>query len=50
MNWTALILITLGVCLIWELDEKQTVKKRQKHREKGRETDGILHEKYYAPG
>ena len=30
MNWTALILITLGVCLIWELDEKQTVKKYKK--------------------
>ena len=30
MNWTALILITLGVCLIWELDEKKTVKKYKK--------------------
>ena len=30
MNWTALILITLSVCLIWELDEKQTVKKYKK--------------------
>ena len=30
MTWTALIVICLGVCLIWELDEKQVVKKHKK--------------------
>ena len=30
MNWTALIIISLCVCLIWELDERQVVKKHKK--------------------
>lgn len=30
MTWAALIVICLGVCLIWELDEKQTMKKYKK--------------------
>ena len=30
MSWTALTIIMLGVCLIWELDERQTVKKIKK--------------------
>ena len=30
MSWTALTVIMLGVCLIWELDERQTVKKIKK--------------------
>ena len=28
--WMPLVIITLGVCLIWELDERQTVKKIKK--------------------
>ena len=30
MTWAVLIVICLGVCLIWELDEKQVVKKHKK--------------------
>ena len=30
MSWTALTVIMLGVCLIWELDERQTIKKYKK--------------------
>ena len=30
MTWTALVVICLGVCLIWELDERQTIKKYKK--------------------
>ena len=30
MSWTALGVICLCVCLIWELDERQTVKKMKK--------------------
>jgi hypothetical protein len=30
MSWTSLIIICLGVCLIWELDERQTIKKHKK--------------------
>tara|TARA_B100001250_G_C19668558_1_gene730423 strand:- start:221 stop:340 length:120 start_codon:yes stop_codon:yes gene_type:complete len=30
MNLTILVAITLSVCLIWELDERQTVKKIKK--------------------
>ena len=30
MSWTALLIISLGVCLIWELDERQTIKKHKK--------------------
>jgi len=30
MTWTALLVISLGVCLIWELDERQTMKKYKK--------------------
>ena len=30
MTWTYLIVICLGVCLIWELDERQTMKKHEK--------------------
>ena len=30
MTWTALLVISLGVCLIWELDERQTIKKYKK--------------------
>ena len=30
MTWTALGVICLCVCLIWELDERQTVKKMKK--------------------
>ena len=29
MTWTYLIVICLGVCLIWELDERQTMKKHK---------------------
>ena len=28
--WIPLVIITLGVCLIWELDERQTIKKYKK--------------------
>ena len=30
MTWTALGIICLCVCLIWELDEKQVIKKHKK--------------------
>ena len=30
MTWTVLGVICLCVCLIWELDERQTVKKYKK--------------------
>ena len=30
MTWTYLIVICLGVCLIWEFDERQTMKKHKK--------------------
>ena len=30
MSWNALIVICLGVCLIWEMDERQTIKKHKK--------------------
>tara|TARA_B100001250_G_scaffold257277_1_gene221503 strand:+ start:6865 stop:6987 length:123 start_codon:yes stop_codon:yes gene_type:complete len=30
MTWTALVAICLGVCLIWELDERQAMKKYKK--------------------
>ena len=30
MSWTPLIIIFLGACLIWELDERQTMKKYKK--------------------
>ena len=30
MTWTALLVISLGVCLIWELDERQVMKKHKK--------------------
>tara|TARA_Y100000361_G_C11093700_1_gene307847 strand:- start:134 stop:256 length:123 start_codon:yes stop_codon:yes gene_type:complete len=30
MTWSYLIIICLGVCLIWELDERQTIKKHKK--------------------
>ena len=30
MNWTVLGAICLCICLIWELDERQTVKKYKK--------------------
>ena len=30
MTWTALGVICLCVCLIWELDERQTIKKHKK--------------------
>tara|TARA_B100000287_G_scaffold26941_1_gene25707 strand:+ start:530 stop:652 length:123 start_codon:yes stop_codon:yes gene_type:complete len=30
MTWTALGIICLCVCLIWELDERQTMKKYKK--------------------
>jgi|TARA_R110001592_G_scaffold293770_1_gene563445 hypothetical protein len=28
--WIPLVIITLGVCLIWELDERQTINKYKK--------------------
>ena len=28
--WMPLVIITLGVCLIWELHERQTMKKYKK--------------------
>jgi len=28
--WMSFVIITLGVCLIWELDERQTIKKYKK--------------------
>ena len=41
MNWTALIIISLCVCLIWELDERQVTKKyKKKQIEKKRGKDG----------
>ena len=30
MTWSYLIIICLGVCLIWELDERKTIKKHKK--------------------
>ena len=30
MSWTALLVISLCVCLIWELDERKTMKKYKK--------------------
>ena len=30
MSWTALLVISLCACLIWELDERQTIKKHKK--------------------
>ncbi len=30
MSWSVLFVITLSVCLIWELDERQTMKKYKK--------------------
>ena len=30
MTWAALLVISLGVCLIWELDERQVMKKHKK--------------------
>ncbi len=30
MTWSVLVIICLGVCLIWELDERQTMKKYKK--------------------
>ena len=30
MTWTALLAISLGVCLIWELDERQVMKNHKK--------------------
>ena len=30
MSWNALIVICLRVCLIWELDARQTIKKHKK--------------------
>ena len=30
MSWTPLIIICLGVRLIWELDERKTIKKYKK--------------------
>jgi hypothetical protein len=41
MNWTALIIISLCVCLIWELDERKVVKKHKKKQiEKKRDKNG----------
>ena len=33
MTWSALAIICLGVCLIWELDERQTMKKYKKKKQ-----------------
>ena len=30
MNWIAIVVVSLCVCLIWELDERQVVKKHKK--------------------
>ena len=30
MSWSILVVICLGVCLIWELDERQIMKKYKK--------------------
>ena len=30
MSWTALLVISLCACLIWELDARQTIKKHKK--------------------
>ena len=41
MTWTALGIICLCVCLIWELDEKQVIKKHKKKQiEKKRDKNG----------
>ena len=33
MTWSVLVIICLGVCLIWELDERQTMKKYKKKKQ-----------------
>jgi len=30
MNWVVIVVVSLCVCLIWELDERQVVKKHKK--------------------
>ena len=41
MTWPMLGVICLSVCLIWELDERQTVKKHKKKQiEKKRNKNG----------
>ena len=30
MTWVILVVVSLSVCLIWELDERQTMKKYKK--------------------
>ena len=30
MTWVILVAVSLSVCLIWELDERQTMKKYKK--------------------
>jgi len=30
MTWVILVVVSLSVCLIWELDERQTIKKYKK--------------------
>ena len=30
MNWVIIVVVSLCVCLIWELDERQVVKKHKK--------------------
>ena len=30
MSWTGLVIVCLGACLLWELDERQTIKKMKK--------------------
>ncbi len=46
MNWTALIIISLCVCLIWELDERKVVKKHKKKQiEKKRDKNGDQYKK-----
>ncbi len=30
MNWIGILVVSLCVCLIWELDERQVVKKHKK--------------------
>ena len=30
MNWVGIVIVSLCVCLIWELDERQTMKKYKK--------------------
>jgi len=41
MNWIAIVVVSLCVCLIWELDERQVVKKHKKKKiEKKRKQNG----------